>query len=731
MARNSNNAEDVLMLILIIIAAAISRASSPGTRFCDTNSDNLQLKELSSLPVDPSSTTNQDLHNSSYWAAVGSSWWDTLGGLLSSTYLGFFNSSQEWRIWSLQHFPNASSWVGFSIERSVRGQMARLESDSTRTDNATDARATVKNYFASISGYSFATLDFASYNGLTSLKTAFETGSASQALCATFPGQLAQLYHLAFDSTVPQNRRAQYLGKALAITSVMVVLSGHDQFADKLKIALDRVGLLDAWPAIKPYLANLGTTISARAASLTFSVLQKIAQRFPQNSPWYAGLTIDRIEAMTEVLKEKGFTNDQIEQRITGLVQAADGAKGPDEIADDADVVSYNDGGGIRMKLTTQNRMYLYTDSQTMATVKASFLEKMVPGFKALQSTMLKVYYWESKATAYHEYTGGDNWVATVPDSFAKRGDVLTVTISVLTKDDFVNSLPKVTWGNEMGAKWMTDLASLNTFKLSRDRLRIGVTEEPDVEGVSSFVIDGSAAKSLGFIRGDAYLQFGLTDIFGRTRLMRVYYDGYGSTSLGIQTGKPFLQVVFLSSDGVRLKVAYSEGPSNLKVATIYTGDPSVLYALGNADYNLPVYLEGTPNAFQIDGVIMNRQLEKTMLTSGSLYDLGRLGAEIAYTIANEKLGLRDVVIGEPSQGGADLITKDEQVVMQARFLRSTQYADPDTLKDIFQIQLADMAEQLKLSFKLNPSAHTGYVMLSYLDNQGNIRTIVVEAPRP
>ena len=100
----------------------------------------------------------------------------------------------------------------------------------------------------------------------------------------TFPGQLAQLYHLAFDSSVPQKKRAQYLGQAIAITSVMVVLSGHDQFADRLKIALDRVGLLDAWPAIKPYLAKLGTTVSAKAASLTFSVLQKIAQRFPQNS---------------------------------------------------------------------------------------------------------------------------------------------------------------------------------------------------------------------------------------------------------------------------------------------------------------------------------------------------------------------------------------------------------------------------------------------------------------
>jgi len=731
MGRDSSDGRALLVLALIVLGAVAYRALSLNPNFCDTSSDNLQLKELSNLPVDSSSTTNRDLLNTSYWGLVSSSFKNTLGGLLSNTYLGFLNNSKEWRNWSLQHFPNDSSSVGFSIVTSIHGQMARLESDSTRSDNAADARATVRNYAASISGYSFASLDFNSFNGLTSVRTFFETGSVPLALCVTFPGQLAQLYHLAFDSTVSQNQRAQYLGQALTITGVMTVLSGHDQFADRLKVALDRVGLLDAWPAIKPYLAKLGTTVSTKAASLTFSILQKIAQRFPQNSPWSAGLTIDRIEAMSEVLKEKGFTNDQIEQRITGLVQAADDAKGPNELADDADITSYQDGGGIKVKLTTQNRMFLYTDSETMATVKASFLEKVVPGFKALQPTLLKVYYWESKATVYHEYTGGDNWVATVPDSFAKPDDVLTVTINLLTRDDFVNSLPKVTLGNEIGAKWMTDLASLNTFKLADDHLRVGVTQEPEVEGVSSFVIDGSAANSLGFIRGDAYLQFGVVDIFGNSRLMRVYYDGYGSTSFGIQKGTPFLQVLFVSLDGIRLKLAYNVGEPNFKVATIYTGDPSVLYTLGSIDYNLPIYLEGTPHAFQIDDVTINRQLEKTMLTSGSQYDLGRLGAEITYTVAKEKLGLRDVVIEEPSQGGADLITKDGQVVMQARFLRSTQNVDPKDLKDMLQIELANMEEQLKLSFNLNPSAHTGYVMLSYLDNQGNIRTIVVEVPRP
>src|SRR5438552_2300191 len=479
MGRDSSDGRALLVLALVVLGAIAYRGLSSNPNFCDTNSDNVQLKELASLSADPSSPTNKDLLNNSYWDAVYSSAKDTLGGLFRSTYLGLVNSSQGWRDRSLPHVPIATSRVGFRVESSIHDQMVRLRSNATRTDNAADARATVRNFLASISGYSFAGLDFFSFNGLTSLRTFFETGSVPQALCVTFPGQLAQLYHLSFDSSVPQKQRAQYLGQAIAITSVMVVLSGHDQFADRLKIALDKVGLLDAWPAIKPYIAKLGTTVSTRAASLTFSVLQKIAQRFPQNSPWYAGLTIDRIEAMSEVLKQKGFTDEAIEGEISKLVNVADGSANPDDVPFAADVSSYNDGGGIRVKLNTENQIFLYSDSHGVQSIKASFLEKEVAGFVKERPGPLKVRILEKDATLYLRYEAGETWGPTVSGDVAGPHDVFTITVNVLTRDDFINNLREISLSNTVGARWVSDVTELRGFSVNGNDLGIDATQYP------------------------------------------------------------------------------------------------------------------------------------------------------------------------------------------------------------------------------------------------------------
>src|SRR5437660_6070739 len=47
---------------------------------------------------------------------------------------------------------------------------------------------------------------------------------------------------------------------------------------------------------------------------------------FPTELPRHTGLTMDRIEAMSEVLKEKGFSNEAIEGEIGKLAKVADGS---------------------------------------------------------------------------------------------------------------------------------------------------------------------------------------------------------------------------------------------------------------------------------------------------------------------------------------------------------------------------------------------------------------------
>src|SRR2546428_7344534 len=107
MGRDSSDGRAIAVLAIIVLGGVAYRALSLNPNFCDTNSDNLQLKELANLPVDSSSVTNRDLLNTSYWSLVGSSATDTMGGLLSNTYLAFLNNSQEWRNWCLQSVHHA------------------------------------------------------------------------------------------------------------------------------------------------------------------------------------------------------------------------------------------------------------------------------------------------------------------------------------------------------------------------------------------------------------------------------------------------------------------------------------------------------------------------------------------------------------------------------------------------------------------------------------------------
>jgi hypothetical protein len=142
----------------------------------------------------------------------------------------------------------------------------------------------------------------------------------------------------------------------------------------------------------------------------------------------------------------------------------------------------------------------------------------------------------------------------------------------------------------------------------------------------------------------------------------------------------------------------------------------------------LQVGLDVQENAFRVDSVVLNRQLERSMLSYGSDYDLGRLGAEIAYTLAQKELGLRGLVISEPTRGGPDLHTEDGKVIVQARFLARTQSAiDRVQLLATLQSQLNEMNAQLKTGFAINHSANTGYVILTYLDRKNDISAIIIE----
>jgi len=217
-----------------------------------------------------------------------------------------------------------------------------------------------------------------------------------------------------------------------------------------------------------------------------------------------------------------------------------------------------------------------------------------------------------------------------------------------------------------------------------------------------------------------------VADFAGQTRTMRVYYDGHSAPWLGMAAGSKFPKVSLVAYDGIRLRIAYNS-PS-IRVATIYLNDPSVLYRLGQISRGgLWFQVGGVSEIYTLDKVDVLRQTENSILSSGESYPVGRVGAEIAYTVAAQKLGLTDVVLNDPAQGGADLFTKDGKSVIEARMLSSTTGATQDQLTKVLLPELNSMVGRLNSDFKTYPPADHGYAILSYLDEHGVIKTIVLE----
>src|SRR5439155_26748308 len=175
-----------------------------------------------------------------------------------------------------------------------------------------------------------------------------------------------------------------------------------------------------------------------------------------------------------------------------------DGSANPDDVPFAADVSSYNDGGGIRVKLNSANRIFLYSDSHGIQSIKVSFLEKVVAGFVKERPGPLKVRILEKGATLYLRYEAGETWRPPVSGDVAGPHDLLTITIDVLTRDDFVSNLHEISLGNTVGARWVSDVTELRGFSVNGNDLGIDATQYPSIEGVSGFRLSGPVSDSFG-----------------------------------------------------------------------------------------------------------------------------------------------------------------------------------------------------------------------------------------
>lgn len=258
-------------------------------------------------------------------------------------------------------------------------------------------------------------------------------------------------------------------------------------------------------------------------------------------------------------------------------------------------------------------------------------------------------------------------------------------------------------------------MVSMSEAFLKGTEVTLSLSQSPEVEGLSNFELGGNSSGVLGNNSFGTYLEFRTFDLFGQKRILRIYHDGLNPSRLTMKGSIGFEKVILASFDGVKLRMIASAG-KEFSAATLNVRDPAGLYepnklVLGSEDYSV----KGASKTYQIDSIVVQRQIEQKMLLSKSTYAHGRLGAEIAYTISKERLGLEDVILREPSTGGRDLYTTDGKHIIQARLL-----TDPnplgENLRRTLKTQLNRLVRKLHQDFRYNSSASTGYAILSYLD---------------
>jgi hypothetical protein len=272
----------------------------------------------------------------------------------------------------------------------------------------------------------------------------------------------------------------------------------------------------------------------------------------------------------------------------------------------------------------------------------------------------------------------------------------------------------------------------MTDHSLSGDAFTMLFTQDPPIEMNTQFAITGHLSPTLGFgSNNGAYIGMSFSDLFGDTLTMRIYHDGYDPPSLGLIRGSAFPNVYIISNDGVRLRIM--SGGTIIQTTTTYpVYAPSVMYTLKDmVPLKLPYDVGGYSESFVIDNVATNRILEHEMAYNGGTNDVARVGAEVAYAVATDRLGLKNVVMNDPAEGGADLYTPGHSVVVEARMLQSTVHMSGKALDDKITENLNQMVGRLNNDLRyykgqgLNPTA--GYAVFTYILDQNTIKTIVLK----
>src|SRR3989454_2826646 len=380
----------ILFFIMYLLASTWYFTFLQSRNGSSTNAtDDMSLAGLAQLSFNDNSTTSQ-LRVPGFWSTALAESGRTTTYMVHDTIIGLTQSSKQWNDLFSENMDNPPPWLSQGLPLYIANFFAKLDADAIGAGNAAAAARVMKNFTSYVAGLSAAGVDFASYNGLSALKQYLSTGSVTESAATTFPGQIYLLYSLAFNSSYPEQVRAQFFGKALAITGMVIVTAGHGHFSDKFEGMLSRLNLLKAWPKIKAYLKDM-VSASPGAAYQATVALEALAKKFPSTFTDVAGFTSDRIDLMIQSLKDKGLRPDAIKEKVAELVRAANDANSEGDVAEAADEISYRETGTFLVRVGNNLELTLHEDAATKRYIGDTFLQKEVPGFVASDAIALKI----------------------------------------------------------------------------------------------------------------------------------------------------------------------------------------------------------------------------------------------------------------------------------------------------------------------------------------------------
>jgi hypothetical protein len=127
---------------------------------------------------------------------------------------------------------------------------------------------------------------------------------------------------------------------------------------------------------------------------------------------------------------------------------------------------------------------------------------------------------------------------------------------------------------------------------------------------------------------------------------------------------------------------------------------------------------------YQIPRVEFKRQLEVDML-DGSEQDLARIGVELGYTVAQQKFGLKDLVIAESARG-LELYPRDRAALLKTSVLDMRKTPLEKRTQRLLDA-VNQMAMALIEGLTPNSAPEVGYGFISYFGEDKAVKMEILE----